>query len=225
MPRARSPIIAGGVNGGTPTARARCKGGRSAQNANTRTRPCDGPRGVRAFLSTECPTGGVAAYRRFSCGDNQRLATGRLGRADLALDTELLWTRRQVEQCEFDELAEGAVEMFRRGKRSVPRPRLRIRIELEMKDHRRPPERRRALVSDEQFELASKPPPRLALGETSISADRQRRLNRIRLSHPDLVDRRAFPCVHAPPPMRGTRNVRNPKAHARLTRHACSRQI
>lgn len=147
MPRARSPIIAGGVNGGTPTARARCKGGRSAQNANTRTRPCDGPRGVRAFLSTECPTGGVAAYRRFSCGDNQRLATGRLGRADLALDTELLWTRRQVEQCEFDELAEGAVEMFRRGKRSVPRPRLRIRIELEMKDHRRPPERRRALVS------------------------------------------------------------------------------
>jgi hypothetical protein len=81
---------------------------------------------------------------------------------------------RKVVQCEVDEFAERAVEMFWRAKRSVPRPRLRISIELETKDYRRPPERRRALLSDEPLELAGEPPPCLALGGGSIAADRQR---------------------------------------------------
>jgi hypothetical protein len=115
-----------------------------------------------------------------------------------------LWTERQVVHREVDELAEGAVEMFWGEKRSVskPRPRLRISIELELKEHRRLPERRRALLSDEPLEIAGEPPPRLALGNTSTSADRQRRLNRTGLSHPHLVDRRAFPCVRSPRVMR-----------------------
>ena len=49
--------------------------------------------------------------------------------------------RRQVDLCEVDELAQGAVEMLWRGKRSVPRPRLGIGVELDMNDHRRLPER------------------------------------------------------------------------------------
>jgi hypothetical protein len=93
--------------------------------------------------------------------------------------------------------------MFGRGKRSVPGPRPSSGIDLEMKDHRRLPEGQRAFLSDKPLEPVREPCPRLACGDANISTDRQRRLNRAGLSHPDLIDGRAFRCVQSPRPMRG----------------------
>ncbi len=85
-----------------------------------------------------------------------------------------LWTTRQVVQRKVDELAEGAAEVFGRVKSSIPKHRLRISIEPEAKHDRRLPEpRRRILPSQEAFELVGEPHPRLALGDSGISVDRQ----------------------------------------------------